>query len=230
MAGDQTTDASVAANLERLRLVAEALLAGAQPTLLLNGWSMADKLRVGQIIWPKIQAEVSEKRNKNISARIRGEVTERAGETRELVGAKVGMKGTQLERGLRVIERAQGNPDRFGDLLGLLETQGGVGFAFSEMQRRMGYRKPGRGGSPPERSRNHSRSNPALRGTRKLDPNREVEKAAHTLGAIAFCFEQMDLALVNAEKVLPLFDTINSAISTIVTIERRVKLLCKPRQ
>jgi hypothetical protein len=65
----------------------------------------------------------------------------KAGKTRDKVGKVVGMSGKTYEKAKKVVEAAEAEPEKFGDLPEKMDQDGKVDAAFKEMKERRG-RKP----------------------------------------------------------------------------------------
>jgi len=57
------------------------------------------------------------------------------GKTKDIVAAKVGMSGKTLEKAQRIVEKAESNPEGFGDLVAKMDNKS-VDGAYKEMKQR----------------------------------------------------------------------------------------------
>lgn len=95
-------------------------------------------------------------------------------DTRDSVSSAVGMSGTKYYKAKKVVEAAELDPDSFGDLPARMDETGNVNGALEELKRRQG--KSTRNGKKPRHA--------VMRHMNYPKPNREVERAIHSLDGI----------------------------------------------
>ena len=131
---------------------------------------------------------------------------EPAGKSGDVVAAAVGMSRMTYYRAKQVVEAAEADPERFGDLPERLES-GKVATVHGELlSRRAGK----------------SARNPALNKMRHLLPNREIERATVSLEGICEILKQLKVSELDADKREGWAKALNKSASIIKSTARRL--------
>lgn len=128
--------------------VADLLSAERDENEVRKDFTPSEAVAIGKMIEEQVRPLVDSQGRKRISdarKRASGQITEDEStqinnklgrDTREIVGAAVGMSGPSYHRAKAVIAAAEADPKRFGDLPAKMDQSGNVSGTYQEMRRR----------------------------------------------------------------------------------------------
>lgn len=129
------------------------------------------------------------------------------GKTDKVAADAVGMGTAKYSQARAVVDAAETDPSRFGDLPVVMDETGNVAGTHRELIRR----KTGNG-----------RGNPALTGMRHLQPNREVDRATVALEGICEVLKTLKVSELDADKRAAWAKSLSKSASTIKATARRI--------
>lgn len=152
--------------------VADLLSAERDENQIRKDFTPTEAVAIGRMIEEKVKAEASERKREKISAARRGDAVDStpSEDTRVIVGKAVGMSGFKYEQAKKIIEAAESEPEKFGDLPEKMDQTGNVNGAFEEMKRR-------KEGLPPKPGRRGIRSDKDAPYEPKTERQRIVAEA-----------------------------------------------------
>lgn len=132
---------------------------------------------------------------------------------REIIGAAVGMAGKTYEKAKRVVEAAEADPEKYGDLPAKMDATGQVYPVYDELE--------SRGGGRPHRVPKSIR-HPVHRKTPLPKPNLAVERAIAALGGICLGLEEINPDDLDPEKTAVWAAALKNSASILNRIARRM--------
>lgn len=127
---------------------------------------------------------------------------------RGVVGKAVGMSGSTYARARDVVDAAESDPDKFGDLPQMMDESGQVAEAYNEMRRRKG--------NPSAPKKRHA----VHRKTHHPKPNRIVERATWALAGICDSLNTVDASQLDPEKSKQWVESLKKSAAHINRIAR----------
>lgn len=138
-------------------------------------------------------------------------VDESSTSTRHLsmpAAAAVGMCRQRYEQAKAVVEAAEQEAEKFGDIVETMDATGNVRAAHIELQRRRD---------------NLPARHPVLRNMRHRDPNQEIERAITALSGLAIGIDRIDAEGLDAARIQEWSEEIKRHV---VVINRFIRRLC----
>lgn len=182
-----------------------------------KAFTPSEAVAVARAIEDQLKAATNERRSvamKAAWARKKGEeidVDESSTSTRHLsmpAAAAVGMCRQRYEQAKAVVEAAEKEAEKFGDIVETMDATGNVRAAHIELQRRRD---------------NLPARHPVLRNMRHRDPNQEIERAITALSGLAIGIDRIDAEGLDAARIQEWSEEIKRHV---VVINRFIRRLC----
>lgn len=139
---------------------------------------------------------------------------ERVGESRDMAAKAVGVSPATYSRAKRVVEAAEADPERFGDLPAKMDETGNVTGTLRELERR--------GGAKPVESKPKPRHE-IHRNTHHPKVNQMVMRAIDALDGICLGLEQIDTTKADQGKVKDWAESLEESAANIRRFAKRLK-------
>lgn len=179
-----------------------------------KNFTPSEAVAIGRVIEARTKAVTEVARRKKIVDSKRGVFYPPSKHTRDVVADAVGMGETTFRHAKAIVNAAQTDLSQFGDLQAKMDETRNISGVHKELMRRTG--KPSR--SSVTRPGRH----PVMSKMRHALPNREVERAVHSLDGICTVLEGVDIAQLEEEKLAEWSTAFKKIGSRIQSFSRRI--------
>lgn len=145
----------------------------------------------------------------NLNHQPRPAVSAERGEVITTVSRAVGMGKTKYGQAKQIVAAAEADPAAFGDLPERMDETGNVQATHDELKRRQT-------GGPKPRHAVHRKSH-------YPKPNREMERAVHSLDGICICLEAIKPEELDANRIAEWCESLKKSAATINRVARAIR-------